>query len=68
MKRIQLNSNVYYRVAALDNRFNESEQSEFIHLNRPDTIPPAPANIRNVTLIEGKSIQINWIKSFSDLF
>ncbi len=61
----QLNSNVYYRIAALDNRFNESAQTDSVHLNRPDTIPPAPAGIKNVTVIENKSIQINWVKSFS---
>lgn len=61
----QLNSNVYYRIAALDNRFNESSQTDSIHLNRPDTIPPAPAGIKNVSVIENKSIQINWVKSFS---
>ena len=61
----QLNSNVYYRIAALDNRFNESGQSDSIHLNRPDTIAPAPASIKSVTVMDAKSIQINWHKSFS---
>ncbi len=61
----QLNSNVYYRIAALDNRFNESSQSDSIHLNRPDTIPPAPTGIKKITVIENKSIEINWNKSFS---
>lgn len=61
----QLNTNVYYRVSALDNRFNESNQSDSIHLNRPDTIPPAPANIKNIAVVENKYVQIIWTKSFS---
>ncbi|MDB5229752.1 MAG: hypothetical protein JWN76_557 [Chitinophagaceae bacterium] len=61
----QLNSNVYYRIVALDNRFNESAQSDSIHINRPDTIPPAPASIKNIAVVENKSIQVNWAKSFS---
>lgn len=61
----QLNSNVYYRISALDNRFNESLQSEFVHLTRPDTIPPAPTGIKSVSLADSKTIQINWVKSFS---
>lgn len=61
----QLNANVYYRVSALDNRFNESAQSDSVHLNRPDTIPPAPASIKSITVQENKSVQLIWAKSVS---
>lgn len=61
----QLNSEIYYKVSALDNRYNESTLSEPIRLNRPDTIPPASATLLGVKMNDNKSIEIKWKRSFS---
>lgn len=61
----QLNTDIYYKVSALDNRYNESGLSEPIHLNRPDTIPPAIAALLGVKMNNNKSIEIRWKRSFS---
>ena len=37
-----LTSNVYYKVIALDKRYNASDYSELLAIRRPDTIPPVP--------------------------
>ena len=61
----QLNSLAYYKVVALDNRYNESGMSDFVELKRPDKIAPAPPRIEKLEAKEN-AIQISWIKSFSD--
>jgi len=61
----QLNTDIFYKVSALDNRYNESALSEPIRLNRPDTIPPAIATLLSVKLNNNKSIEVRWKKSFS---
>ena len=60
----QLNTLVYYKVTALDNRYKESGMSDLIELRSPDKIPPAPPRIERVVAKENQ-IQIDWIKSFS---
>lgn len=37
-----ITSNVYYKVIALDKRYNASDYSEMLTIRRPDTIPPVP--------------------------
>lgn len=61
----QLNTDIYYKVSALDNRYNESALSEPIRLNRPDTIPPAIATLLEVKMNNNKSIEVRWKRSFS---
>jgi len=61
----QLNADIFYKVSALDNRYNESALSEPIRLSRPDTIPPAIATLLEVNMINNKSIEVKWKKSFS---
>lgn len=61
----QLNADIFYKVSALDNRYNESVLSEPIRLSRPDTIPPAIATLLNIKMNENKTIEVNWKKSFS---
>jgi uncharacterized protein len=60
----QLNTLVYYKVVALDNRYNESGMSDFVELRRPDKIAPAPPRIEKAEAKEN-AIKINWIPSFS---
>ncbi len=61
----QLNADIFYKVSALDNRYNESALSEPIRLSRPDTIPPAIATLLEVNMSNNKSIEVKWKKSFS---
>ncbi len=62
----QLNRDIYYTVTALDNKFNESKYASFILVQRPDVIAPAPPVLRTVQMQpDGKSITIQWSKSFS---
>lgn len=61
----QLNADIFYKVSALDNRYNESALSEPIRLSRPDTIPPAIATLLEVNMVNNKSMEVKWKKSFS---
>ncbi|TAG10239.1 MAG: hypothetical protein EAZ41_08155 [Sphingobacteriia bacterium] len=62
----QLNRDIYYTVTALDNKFNESNYANFVLVQRPDVIAPAPPVLRTVQMQpDGKSIAIQWSKSFS---
>lgn len=57
-----LNSKVYYAVAALDNRYNQSDLSEVLVLEKPDLIKPIPPLITEYR-IEKEGIRINWKNS-----
>ncbi len=56
---------VYYRIAAEDKRYNISEPSEILTLEKPDKIPPAAPIFKNYEIKEGK-INLDWIRSYSD--
>jgi hypothetical protein len=60
----QLNESIFYKIAAIDNRYNESQQSQIVEVKRPDKIPPTPARLRAVTYKEGR-MHVSWIPSFS---
>ncbi len=57
-----LNSKVYYQVVAVDKRFNHSEKSTILVLEKPDLIPPTAPVFSDYNVEEGK-IQLNWIRS-----
>jgi hypothetical protein len=59
------NSKVYYRIAAEDKRFNISEPSEILILEKPDKIPPAAPIFKDYDIKEGK-VFLKWIRSYSD--
>ncbi len=62
----QLNRDIYYTVTALDNKLNESNYANFVLVQRPDVIAPATPVLRTVQMQpDGKSIAIQWSKSFS---
>jgi len=62
----QLNRNIYYRITALDNKYNESGLSDYILVKRPDIIPPvAPIIKKLIAQTNNKSLQLTWAKSFS---
>jgi hypothetical protein len=59
------NSKVYYRIAAEDQRFNISDPSEILVLEKPDKIPPAPPIFKDFDTKDGK-VYLKWIRSYSD--
>ncbi|SNB08439.1 conserved hypothetical protein [Flavobacterium psychrophilum] len=59
------NSKVYYRIAAEDKRFNISEMSDVLVLEKPDVIPPAAPIFKNYNVAKGK-VYLQWIRSYSD--
>lgn len=60
-----LTSKAYYKIMAIDKRFNPSPQSTAVEVRRPDIIPPVPPVI---TLIKSTSegVQICWNNSSSE--
>jgi fibronectin type 3 domain-containing protein len=60
----QLNKAMYYKVAAVDQRYNESSLSAVTEVKRPDKIPPALARLKAVTYKNGR-LQVSWLPSFS---
>jgi hypothetical protein len=59
------NSKVYYRIAAEDKRFNISDPSEILVLEKPDKIPPASPIFKDYDTKDGK-VYLKWIRSYSD--
>ena len=50
---------VYYRVAAVNSRYQHSELSPILKLRRPDSIPPAVAVFHNFSVTD-KSVMLQW--------
>lgn len=59
-----LSEKIYYRVAAVDYRWNHSEYSEFLELKKPDIIPPVVPIFKNYR-VEGDSVRLFWSNSTS---
>lgn len=59
-----LNDKSYYRVVAVDKRYNTSAFSEILVLQKPDLLPPAPAVITGYEVTD-KAVLVNWEKSTS---
>ncbi|MCB0475675.1 MAG: hypothetical protein KDC69_08360, partial [Flavobacteriaceae bacterium] len=57
--------NVYYRIAALDQRYNQSDYSDVLVLKRPDKIPPTSPVFDSYEQRQD-GIALKWIKSSSD--
>lgn len=55
-----LNSKIYYAIAALDERYNQSVLSPAIEVKKPERIPPTPPFIRQIEVINGKNI-LHWV-------
>lgn len=60
-----LNKKIYYKIKAMDQRYNASGFSEALEIELPNIIPPSPAVIQNYKVMND-SIQINWVPSSSD--
>jgi uncharacterized protein len=60
-----LNPKVYYKIAALDKRFNQSKPSQVLVLTKPDKIPPITPQFRDFKLSEN-GVELFWDNSASE--
>lgn len=60
-----INSKVYYAIAALDHRFNQSKSCPPVALTKPDKIPPISPVFTTYKLEEGK-VHLKWENSPSE--
>lgn len=60
-----LTSKIYYKVIAVDQRYNSSEASEIVQLTKPDVLPPVPPVITQVKS-EQNGVTIKWARSSSE--
>ncbi|MDA3816720.1 MAG: hypothetical protein PF486_05040 [Prolixibacteraceae bacterium] len=56
---------VYYRIAAVNNRFQHSEMSGMLKLRRPDVLPPDEAVFHDV-FVTDTCVNLKWYCSGSD--
>mgnify|MGYP006279815177 FL=1 len=59
-----LNSKVYYKVVAVDDRWNHSRFSDVLEVSRPDTIAPTRALLTGATYGKGM-VRLEWEPSSS---
>lgn len=60
-----LNPKVYYKIIAVDYRYNMSDFSEVLILKKPDVIPPTSPIFTDFEIKEG-SVFLEWINSQSE--
>lgn len=60
-----LNEKIYYKVVAVDQRFNMSDYSEILTLKKPDFIPPEPPSITSFK-VKKEKVYLTWANSQSD--
>jgi fibronectin type 3 domain-containing protein len=60
-----LSKNIYYRIAAIDRNFNQSELSNPVMLIKPDIIPPSPPLFKSAKS-ENIGAKLEWINSSSN--
>lgn len=59
-----LNSKVYYKVVAVDQRFNNSPYSETLEVKKPDIVPPSSPVFKTYKVQDGK-VLLSWAPSTS---
>jgi len=59
-----LNQKIYYKIQSEDQRYNRSQFSEVLVVDKPDVIPPSPPILTKYTVTE-EGIRINWVPSSS---
>ncbi|HPI00428.1 MAG TPA: hypothetical protein PK772_08860, partial [Chitinophagaceae bacterium] len=57
-----LNSKVYYSVAALDQRYNQSKNAAIIEVKKPDIVPPSAPLFTDYQIKNGDVI-LHWVNS-----
>jgi len=63
--KLNLNKKVFYKIKAIDQRYNASGFSEVLQMELPRIIPPSPPLIKNYKVMND-SVQIYWIPSSSE--
>ncbi|MCE2994872.1 MAG: hypothetical protein ACK5RG_07635 [Cyclobacteriaceae bacterium] len=61
----RLDSKIYYKLVAVDRRFNPSDFSEPVAVELPDIVPPLPPVIESIRSTS-KGVRISWVPSASD--
>ncbi|MFM9840584.1 MAG: fibronectin type III domain-containing protein [Cyclobacteriaceae bacterium] len=61
----RLNSKIYYKLVAVDKRFNPSDYSTPVIVELPDVIPPLPPVIESIRSTS-TGVKITWTPSASD--
>lgn len=59
------NKKVYYKLVALDNRYNQSKFSKVLEMERPNIIPPTSPIFSDYQL-KKDTVQLSWINSPSE--
>ncbi|HIP49215.1 MAG TPA: hypothetical protein EYG92_09665 [Lutibacter sp.] len=59
-----LNSKVYYKLVAVDKRFNVSKSSDILTLKKPDIIPPTQAVFKTYKITK-EGVNLTWVNSSS---
>jgi uncharacterized protein len=57
-----LSDKVYYKITAVDLRFNTSPYGEILEVNRPDVVPPIPALFKEYSITD-QGVQLKWAAS-----
>ncbi|GAA4275916.1 fibronectin type III domain-containing protein [Aquimarina mytili] len=60
-----MNKKIYYKITAEDQRYNASDLSEMLAIDKPDLTPPSPAVISKYEVTK-EGVQVVWIPSSSD--
>jgi fibronectin type 3 domain-containing protein len=55
-----LNRSVYYAITALDERYNQSDKTAVVEVERPEVIPPTSPFIKQVSVENGRNVVI-WV-------
>lgn len=65
IKLNNLTDKIYYKIQAVDKRFNRSEFSETLTLKKPDILPPVSPVFKSIKS-DSLGIQLQWFKSDSE--
>ena len=57
-----LNSKVYYSIVAVDQRFNMSDYSKILEVEKPDIVPPTSPIFSNYK-VQNDTVRLGWIPS-----
>ncbi|MCA6381266.1 MAG: hypothetical protein IM574_01745 [Cytophagales bacterium] len=60
-----LTKHIYYKVVAVDNRFNASDFSSVLEVERPDIVPPSASQFSRAEST-GEKILLEWVPSASN--
>ena len=59
----QVKNRFVYKVIAVDSSFNRSQFSDSVTVKLPDLFPPATPVIKDILVVDGKGLKIEWLQS-----